>query len=520
MTMVTKSSNEVISGFKSNIILPPPEIRTIIDKTAQFVARNGPEFEYRILENERTNVKFSFLNLTDPYRPYYDKKVEEIRNKDIHSYQSLETELEAEDIESKEEIQITTQLPLEPPYTFLFYYPEDTLVLPVLDMDIIHLTAMFTARNGKHFLSALSERECRNPQFDFLKSSHHLHGYFSKLITQYSHIMNIPSSYIERLTTYAHDKQTILQTALQRSAYLFNMKQKEKEEKQSIEKEKKLFQSIDWQDFTIVETIHFSTDDNTLDLPPPLDMDSLRLVIAPSIIPIDKPISQEQGEEEMEIDEPSITEQVIIPQEEMKYIPKALSELQEKLSHETLQICPICQQKIPLSRMDEHIRLELLDPKWTEQKKIYQEKIKDSNIIDSGIDVGKHLSQLAKKRSDIFTSDEQPKKMAAHPTLPITQPTNIYHIFIQIPYEQEQTWKLDGQTLDIVIRDDELSVMTIHALKERICELTRIPGSRQKLVISSTGIILKNTLTIIESGIHSKDNNTLILSLKERGGRK
>ena len=47
----------------------------IIDKTASFVAKNGREFEERILENERKNPKFSFLGMQDPYRPYYDTKV-------------------------------------------------------------------------------------------------------------------------------------------------------------------------------------------------------------------------------------------------------------------------------------------------------------------------------------------------------------------------------------------------------------------------------------------------------------
>jgi splicing factor 3A subunit 1 len=47
----------------------------IIDKTASFVAKNGREFEERILENERNNPKFTFLALNDPYRPYYDTKV-------------------------------------------------------------------------------------------------------------------------------------------------------------------------------------------------------------------------------------------------------------------------------------------------------------------------------------------------------------------------------------------------------------------------------------------------------------
>jgi splicing factor 3A subunit 1 len=61
------------------IVIPPPEIRKILDKTAHFVARNGPSFEERIKENEKMNNKFSFLNGNDPYRAYYDKRVKEFK---------------------------------------------------------------------------------------------------------------------------------------------------------------------------------------------------------------------------------------------------------------------------------------------------------------------------------------------------------------------------------------------------------------------------------------------------------
>lgn len=44
------------------IIYPPPEVRNIVDKTASFVGRNGPEFEARIRQNEINNSKFNFLN--------------------------------------------------------------------------------------------------------------------------------------------------------------------------------------------------------------------------------------------------------------------------------------------------------------------------------------------------------------------------------------------------------------------------------------------------------------------------
>jgi len=35
----------------------------------------GPEFEHRILANERNNVKFNFLVPTDPYHAYYQMRV-------------------------------------------------------------------------------------------------------------------------------------------------------------------------------------------------------------------------------------------------------------------------------------------------------------------------------------------------------------------------------------------------------------------------------------------------------------
>ena len=55
--------------------MPPPDIRAIVDKTAQFVAKNGPEFEQRILGSEKNNQKFNFLLPADPYNAYYRGKI-------------------------------------------------------------------------------------------------------------------------------------------------------------------------------------------------------------------------------------------------------------------------------------------------------------------------------------------------------------------------------------------------------------------------------------------------------------
>ena len=58
--------------------------------------------------------------------------------------------------------------------------------------DIIKLTALFTARRGRPFLAALSAREGRNYQFDFLRPTHSLFGYFNRLVEQYSKVL-LPS---------------------------------------------------------------------------------------------------------------------------------------------------------------------------------------------------------------------------------------------------------------------------------------------------------------------------------------
>ena len=57
--------------------------------------------------------------------------------------------------------------------------------LSAMDSDIIKLTAQYTAVGGRQFLQGLAHREQRNPQFDFLKPTHALFGYFTSLVDSY-----------------------------------------------------------------------------------------------------------------------------------------------------------------------------------------------------------------------------------------------------------------------------------------------------------------------------------------------
>ena len=69
---------DIKQGKVTGVIIPPPDIRAVVDKTAQFVARNGKSFEERILaSSEGKTPKFSFMKISDPYHVYYEHKIRE-----------------------------------------------------------------------------------------------------------------------------------------------------------------------------------------------------------------------------------------------------------------------------------------------------------------------------------------------------------------------------------------------------------------------------------------------------------
>ncbi|KAI8591366.1 Pre-mRNA splicing factor PRP21 like protein-domain-containing protein [Geranomyces variabilis] len=83
------------------------------------------------------------------------------------------------------------------------------------------------------------------------------------------------------------------------------------------------------------------------------------------------------------------------------YVPKVK---QLNRGKQAAQICPRCKQPVPTAEMGEHMRIELLDPKWKEQKDKAREKNKESNLSNTA--VSSNLKLLAKTRPDIFGGDE------------------------------------------------------------------------------------------------------------------
>lgn len=90
-----------------------------VDKTAQFVARNGKEFEDKILEREASNRKFEFLKPEHLYYKYYQKKVQEyVEGKQANEIPSKNVHQKQQEILKK--ILVKKFVPENPPKKYEF----------------------------------------------------------------------------------------------------------------------------------------------------------------------------------------------------------------------------------------------------------------------------------------------------------------------------------------------------------------------------------------------------------------
>lgn len=273
----SQQDGELYSKPTIGIIYPPPEVRNIVDRTANFVARNGPEFEDRIRANEADNAKFNFLNPNDPYHAYYAHKLKEFRESDLSEpAPALLLEKEAPVKQQLKQKQVTsvieTIIPKDPPPAY--EYMTDPPTISAIDLDVVKLTAQFVAKNGKSFLTNLMTREQRNYQFDFLRPQHSLFQYFTRLVEQYTKILLPPGDISGKLLKTVDDPWSILENV----KYRVEWQRYQEREKRKVEDEKErarvAFAQIDWHDFVVVETVNFR-EDETANLPPPVAKEQL-----------------------------------------------------------------------------------------------------------------------------------------------------------------------------------------------------------------------------------------------------
>lgn len=267
--------DDIHGAAPAGIVLPSRDLRATIEKTAGYVIRNGPAFEIRIKEQAATKPQFSFILPNDPYNPFYQWRLSEIS-------QGKETDLSA----GREGETGVKEPPKpkgpEPPPDFLFSARMPNI--SAQDLDVVKLTALFAAKNGRLWMTSLSQREAGNYQFDFLRPNHSLYQFFTRLMDQYMLLLNGSTledgkpeqARIAELEKNSKDKFNVLEKAKKRAEWVKYQEQQKAKKEEEAEKEAKEFAEIDWHDFFVAGTLMFTEEDEHVDLPPPQSLNDLQ----------------------------------------------------------------------------------------------------------------------------------------------------------------------------------------------------------------------------------------------------
>ena len=133
------------------------------------------------------------MNPADPCHAYYKYRVDRIV--------AGEDDEDAAAAANENAMEVDTPLaPVdegdEPP---IMQYSLEVPPLPPFDLDLMKLTALFVAQRGKRFIEALSQKEGRNYQFDFLRPSSALFPLFNRMVEQYKLVLLPPKETLEKL---------------------------------------------------------------------------------------------------------------------------------------------------------------------------------------------------------------------------------------------------------------------------------------------------------------------------------
>ena len=419
-----------MSGRVTGVIIPPPDIRAVVDKTALFVAKNGKSFEEKILNSaEGKTAKFNFMRQQDPYHAYYEHRIREIEEGRTNTIAATApTNAPPQPVkdashESVERKTVTTTVKasllhpiariiqakkesggaFKPPTPFEFSLGHPSGLLPV-DSDVIKLTAQYTAVSGRDFLGALAQREQRNPQFDFLKPTHMLFSYFTALVDAYSKILR-PDESLKAAVSEAQERSRVLERAVLRWEYTRSEEERKRRESIEADAERAAFLSIDWHDFVVVETISFPKGEKFAAPPsmpaPPLETRLPHEVFAPRPqmmpLPPPPPSFSLSSRPNATAAAPSSGDASYDPQDDIRVVSDYQARVGIKTRGATTLVDPISGLELAEGDLAEHMRVQLLDPRWRQEQQRFLEKQQDTGYAAGG-SIADNLRQFAKRR--------------------------------------------------------------------------------------------------------------------------
>jgi len=253
------------------------------------------------------------------------------------------------------------------------------------EIDVMKVTAQFTALTSlsnntsvKPFLDTLVNREWNTSHFGFVKPRHFHFAYFTALVDVYKSILSDvikrdgmediedeENSTWREMRVCAGDSKTsknnqgALMAAAHRAEYNRHRAATAEEDGAAV---------VDWHDFVVLETIPFGVEEIVAEeappppLPPPLpETSALNTVTA------------DDSDDSVDMEEDPIP---IVSNYQPRVVANAAP-----TSDPTTVMDPITGKQVKLADTAEHLRIQLLDPKWAAERKTFLEKQGTSNLV-------------------------------------------------------------------------------------------------------------------------------------------
>jgi len=167
---------------------------------------------------------------------------------------------------------------------------------------------------------------------------------------------------------------------------------------------------IDWHDFVVVETVSFDRNE-IVDTAPPLPLRLTKEVgnkNAKKKLDVgggDDASMPHSNDEHMTTASDEETEEIhVVPSYRPKVV-RAAGTIDEAEAGQ-LVVDPISGKSVPVGDLSEHMRIQLLDPKWAEDRKKFLNKQKESNIV-GGEALARNIAYFAKERGGLIGGSEQ-----------------------------------------------------------------------------------------------------------------
>ena len=329
-----------------SLIVPPPEIRELIEGVASYIKENGEDFVAQLRSTEKNNAKYSFLNENDPYYPFYAAQI-----KNTHGKKPTIRGTSAQD---------NRHLPVDIPASYgapkapMFEHSLTLKPISAYDLDLIGLTSVFSSFNEASFLSSLISKEIRNLQFNFLRADHSQHRVYKDITNSYKQIkrgmIHFDNSFLDCLNSIENASKYFEPTNL----------------RQEVPELEDASKNLDWVNFVIGDIVDLN------------HYDSFSGAV------LYKDVLGSSGSYRRSL---------------YGGIP-ATSEVSNQAIHESYVICPLCNGTVSSRDIDRHMRLELASSSSIKQRQSYEAKFVSKSTENSSHEVERNLSKMLNRRSE------------------------------------------------------------------------------------------------------------------------